>query len=552
MLCDFCFNLFHQVTCNFCRNLANPPSEASQKNRPGLVPPLKYSPAHTYPWKRKGCNGQNTNKAMHFNIIDIAQSPLQGPSSNPRIIYGLENPKKLNVFCWRLIAQARRIKWDQLFAKGPCLHCNGLDFKEKLFSRWLEKNKKWTLHAKYADNVHDLCYSGEEILIYIPISDKRPISLLYNQAAANTLSNPYRFIDNITKYGSTGVPVCSKMFLYRIEHLNEYYGLKCNHRACKCPTVDQKALFDLINHHYHFPKTSSYGEEEASDSTEGEEIQWDVEIEPGDYAIADDFAEREYEGDTRETDYYKPYINKMPYRKGRKPAGNAGRSARDGPGTSYPILGKCAECGGNLATGILSWNSFTDKHIIRNFIGYDPDDIICIQCGLIQKSPCRDPRFTPFDSKIYKETFSGRVKALGEYYLRNPHATRVPKNPDIDLPTLQSHKHHDAMTLKEPIEGLFPEQIKRRQIFRTLTSMWPRESMPRNPIKTVINSTIEQKRFAEIFREIYGEELKNRDVKRKMELAENYLSKMEHKIKVKKRYQQAYGSMNINISKFIK
>lgn len=78
------------------------------------------------------------------------------------------------------------------------------------------------------------------------------------------------------------------------------------------------------------------------------------------------------------------------------------------------------------------------------------------------------------------------------------------------------------MTLKDPEKGLRPEQIKRRQIVRTITEMWLREELPDDPIMAVMDSTIKQRSFSKKFQELYDEKLSNRDVVRKMEMAQNY------------------------------
>ena len=98
----------------------------------------------------------------------------------------------------------------------------------------------------------------------------------------------------------------------------------------------------------------------------------DPERDPGDYVVANDKIEQEYEGDTQGEPYRKrdSYVNKLPYRRktNKKHAGQAARTARDGFGSSYPILGTCSECGGNLAKGLTVWNSHTNKYIIQDFV----------------------------------------------------------------------------------------------------------------------------------------------------------------------------------------
>lgn len=442
-----------------------------------------------------------------------------------------------------LDARYRREKWDQLFAKGPCTCCNGMEAKEKRFSKWLAKNQKWTRRANYSDEVPEWCYRGVEILIYTPLSDKRPISYLYTLAVAYALSNPYKVIDNIPKYGSPEAPICSRIYLYRTEHLKKAYGLKCGHKACRCLTVDQKALFDLINRRYDVPKLKPQDEEETSNSIEDEGIQLDRERDPGDYAIADDFAEREYEGDTREPNYYKLYINEMPYQKRIKPAGSSGRIARDGFGSSYPILGMCSECGGNLVRGLPVWNGHANKYIMQDFVDIRIDDIVCLQCGLVHELPADGPKITPamdgclldgtlandmaiyvpFDLKLYENSKTERVRRLRDYYVNNPAARTPPKDKDLALPIRECYKKHDRLTLKDPENGLRPEQIKRRQIVRIFAEMWSREELPADPIKTVLNSSIKKRQFSRAFKKLYDEELSNKAVDDRMIMAQRYL-----------------------------
>jgi len=97
-----------------------------------------------------------------------------------------------------------------------------------------------------------------------------------------------------------------------------------------------------------------------------------------------------------------------------------------------------------------------------------------------------------------------------------------PKDKDLALPRRECYKKHDRLTLKDPENGLQPEQVKRRQIVRTITAMWSREELPEDPIMAVMNSTIKQRRFSEKFKELYEEYLSNKDVMRKMEMAQNY------------------------------
>lgn len=79
VLCDFCFNLFRQVTCNFCRNLANPPEEVYHNTRPGLFSCPEYGPAKPYPWVRIGSNGHYAIKeAARYNSEERI-SPWQPP-----------------------------------------------------------------------------------------------------------------------------------------------------------------------------------------------------------------------------------------------------------------------------------------------------------------------------------------------------------------------------------------------------------------------------------------------------------------------------------------
>ena len=546
-----------------------------------LFPCPKYQPAKPYPWTRIGCNGHNTIEAVNFNSEQHI-TPWQPPFSwYPRgsRISNAWRPQACK-FCfelicgWRLDAQKHSEKWDQLFAKGPCLHCNGLDLREKRFSKWLAKNQKWTLRANYSDEVPEWCYRENEILIYIPLSDKRPISHLYKLASADALSNPYKAIDNIPKYGSPKVPICSRIYLYRIEHLKESYGLKCYHKACRCVTVDQRALFDLINHRYNAPKLVSEDEEETSSSIDDEGIQRDSERDPGDYAMADDFAEREYESDTREPNDYKLYVNEMPYRKGTKPAGSSGRSARDGFGSNYPILGTCSECGGGLAKGLPVWNSHANKYIMQDFVDIHRDDVVCLQCGLIHELPDRGPDtaineclldgtlandtsiYVPFDLELYEKSKADRVRLLKEYYVDNPNSKKLPKDKDLALPKQEYHKKHDSLTLEDPKNGLRPEQIKRRQIVRIFAEMWSREGLPDDPIKTVLNSSIEKRRFSRVFKDLYGEELSNKAVEDRMIMAQRYLREkaiddVNKRFEWMRKHNRSHG-VNINLNNFIK
>ena len=66
VLCDYCYGLFHQVTCNYCRHLVSPPEE-SYKTRQDLAPWPEYGPANSFPLVRIGCNGHYEIKAVHFN-----------------------------------------------------------------------------------------------------------------------------------------------------------------------------------------------------------------------------------------------------------------------------------------------------------------------------------------------------------------------------------------------------------------------------------------------------------------------------------------------------
>ena len=125
----------------------------------------------------------------------------------------------------------------------------------------------------------------------------------------------------------------------------------------------------------------------------------DKERDPGDYAVANDKLDQEYEDDTRVDPYRKrdSYVNKLPYRRktNKKHASQAARTAYDGFGSNYPILGTCSKCGGNLAKGIPMWNSHANKYIMQDFVDIHRNDIICVQCGLIHKLSADGPKITP-------------------------------------------------------------------------------------------------------------------------------------------------------------
>jgi hypothetical protein len=84
VLCDFCYNLFHQVTCNHCRHLVNPPEEL-YKPRPALSPWPEYGPAKSYPWSRVGCNGHYLIKPDRWNNAHQYQADTR---QYPRWIIG--------------------------------------------------------------------------------------------------------------------------------------------------------------------------------------------------------------------------------------------------------------------------------------------------------------------------------------------------------------------------------------------------------------------------------------------------------------------------------
>jgi hypothetical protein len=256
----------------------------------------------------------------------------------------------------------------------------------------------------------------------------------------------------------------------------------------------------------------------------------DKERDPGDYAIANDVLGREYEGDTRGVSYRKDesYVNELPHRRktNKKHASQAARTARDGFGSSYSILGACLECGGDLAKGLLVWNSHATKYIMQDFVDIHRDDIVCLQCGLIHKLPADGPKITPamdgclldgtlqndmsiyvpFDLELYEKSKADRICLLKKYYENNPDAKQYKKPPedkDLALPIQEYYKKHDRLTLKGPEKGLQPEKIKQRQIVRTIMAMWSREELPDDPIMVVKNSTIKQRCFSKKFEELY-------------------------------------------------
>ena len=310
-------------------------------------------------------------------------------------------------------------------------------------------------------------------------------------------------------------------------------------------------------------------------------VSRDKERDPGDYAIANDGLDREYEGDTRGVSDRKDesYVNELPYRKkadNKKPASISARTARDGFGSSYPILGACSECGGDLAQGLPVWNSHANKHIIQDFIDIHRDDIVCLQCGLIHKFPADGPKMTltvekclldgtlqdemsiyvPFDLELYEKSKAERVRSLKEYYASNPDAKKQPKDKDLALPRREYYKKHDRLTLKDPENGLQPEQIKRRQIVRIFTEMWPREELPDDPIRAVLNSSIKKRRFSRVFKDLYGEELSNKAVEDRMVMAQRYsrekvIADVKKKFEWMRKHNRPHD-VNINLSNFIK
>ena len=310
-------------------------------------------------------------------------------------------------------------------------------------------------------------------------------------------------------------------------------------------------------------------------------VSRDKERDPGDYAIANDGLELEYEGDTRGVSDRKDesYVNELPYRKktdNKKPASISARTARDGFGSSYPILGTCSECGGDLAKGLPVWNGHANKHIIQDFIDIHRDDIVCLQCGLIHKFPADGPTMTPaierclldgtlqdemsiyvpFDLELYEKSKAERVRSLKEYYMSNPDAKKQPKNTDLVLPRRKCYKKHDRLTLEDPENGLQTEQIKRRQIVRIFTEMWPREELPDDPIKAVLNSSINKRRFSRVFKDLYGEELSNKAVEDRMIMAQRYSrEKVVADVKKKFEWMRKHNrphDVKINLYNFIK
>ena len=176
VLCDFCFSLFHQVSCNFCRNLVNSPRAPYQYRGPGLFPCPEYPPAKPYSWNFQGlCKGRNTIEKGHFNNAQIT-TPRQLPFSwYPRgsrisAAWRLQACKFcFELICgWRLNAQARREEWDQVFTKGPCTRCNGLEAKERRFKKWEKTANIKVQHNHFHSNANvagaklipDLDHSG--------------------------------------------------------------------------------------------------------------------------------------------------------------------------------------------------------------------------------------------------------------------------------------------------------------------------------------------------------------------------------------------------------
>ena len=161
VLCDFCFSLFHQVSCNFCRNLVNPPKASYQNRGPGLFPCPKYPPAKPYPWNFQGlCKGRNTIEKGHFNNAQTTTLRRQLPFSwYPRgsRISDAWRPQACK-FCfelicgWRNNAQARREEWDQIFAKGPGARCSGLEAKKKRLKKWEETANTKIQHIHFYSN----------------------------------------------------------------------------------------------------------------------------------------------------------------------------------------------------------------------------------------------------------------------------------------------------------------------------------------------------------------------------------------------------------------
>jgi hypothetical protein len=313
-------------------------------------------------------------------------------------------------------------------------------------------------------------------------------------------------------------PILPKLYLARLQDQKKRYApaghppLVCTHPshlpaevACKCPTVDQRVLFErLLGIKKLLPGKKKFGPEEPSDEAEDEELEpeliaiWSTERDPGDYGITNELADNEYSSDAceyedhpyRSGDYdpsfYESIINKHPAeQKDRvKHASTGGRSARDWSDPRHKKTGNCEECGGDVYLRMR-------------------DEEVCIRCGLVANPDGREAPCRKLDEAIFEKTKQGRIDAHREYYESHPRANSY-KMKLPPLRSLESCKNPEHTQLRDPIRGLEEEQIKIRQIRRVISEMWPRDQLPRDPFKAIITSTVVQGRFCDVWERVYG------------------------------------------------
>jgi hypothetical protein len=317
-------------------------------------------------------------------------------------------------------------------------------------------------------------------------------------------------------------PIPPKLYLARLQDQKKRYApagyspLVCTHPshlpavvACKCPTVDQRVLFErLLGIKKLLPGKKKFSPEEPSDESEGEELElelveeelpiWPTERDPGDYGIANELADSEYGSDTWEYEihpydsdnhdpsFYEPIINKHPAeQKDRvKHASTGGRSARDWSDPRHKKTGNCEECGGEVYLRMR-------------------DEEVCIRCGLVADPDGREALYREFDEVVFGKTKQERIDAYREYYENHPCAN----NCKIKLPrlrSLESYKNPEHTRLRDLIRGLEEEQIKILQVRRVISEMWPRDQLPRDPFKAIKDSTVVQGRFCDVWESVYG------------------------------------------------